>query len=132
MNLESFSIVKYLLDQQYVVTQDSNIVTIKLINPIVFFKEVICDCCVKVKIFNNSGITLSNLIYYSNTKFYDVKINHKKYPNGSNKLKLGDLEFGNMIVIEYRQDNSLRPCSLLNYNLLINEIWNTMYITSKY
>jgi len=131
MNIESFSIVKYLLNNEYVVIQDSNVVTVRLIRPIIKFKEVNCDCYTKVKIVNDSGMLIHNLVYSSTHDMYDIKINHRKFNDGANKLNLGSLKNGGILLLEYRHEKDIRPCSILSYKMFINQFWNTMYITSK-
>lgn len=131
MNIKSFSIVKYLLNNEYVVIQDSNIVTVKLVTPIIIFKELKCGCYTKVKIVNNSGMMIHNLIYSCSTNMYDITINHRDCMNKATKLNLGSLKNGGVLLLEYRHEKDIKTCSVLSYKMFINNFWNTMYITSN-
>lgn len=63
MIIESYTIIKYVIDGKHVISQNSNKAITKLIEPINTFNKKICNNKIYIDIYNNSGTTIKNIIY---------------------------------------------------------------------
>lgn len=133
MTIKAYDIIRYILNGEYVIIQNSNVVSVKLINPIIKFKKLICGDLVKIVIDNQSGVTIRNICYKdcNASDCMKLKINNICFENINIKkgICLGTLKNNQTITMCYR--NSFKTSSLLSYNFIINNQINQIYLVDN-
>lgn len=119
MNIRTYDTIKYIIDNKYIVIQNSNIVNVRLINPIIIFEQIKCGKTVTIKIKNNSGTNIKNLIYFEcrNDKDYHKDI----------IIPLNCLNNDESIIFKLERKDKCQN-AFIKYDLLIGKQKNTIYI----
>ncbi|HHW69539.1 MAG TPA: hypothetical protein GX747_04300, partial [Tenericutes bacterium] len=133
MIIESYAVVRYILEGKYIIIQNSNVAFTKIINPIITFKKVNCNNKICVYIKNNSGVTIKDVIYKECIKedfITDVFINgiKKIYMNINRGIRIGTMKSNQIVIIEYKNNTDFNCKSIISYNFVINNQINNMYV----
>lgn len=136
MIIESYTIIKYVIDGKHVISQNSNKAITKLIEPINTFNKKICNNKIYIDIYNNSGTTIKNIIYkeqLNHDLVIDLIINDGiiKNINIKDGIKIKTIRKNEKIKIEYPYLKFFSKKSLLIYNFIINDRKKTIYLLSN-
>ncbi len=139
MIINNHSKIIYSLGDEKNILKKSNIVKVQLINPIIMF--IICqkECQVIVKIKNNSGVKITDLVYQICSLRFEEEIIYQIITKNSFEIRksnyriyLGSLENTDFIILKYQiKDNYLKRQSILSYDIKINHRINRLYITNR-
>lgn len=131
MKVDNYSLVSYVLDGKYDVVQNSNMVTITIVNPLISSSKCSTKNNTIVYIKNNSGIEIYDVLYrecINYDKFTNILVNGKLIydVNLRKGIFLNNINNGKIITLKYASKNNFSE-SLLSYKIKIGKNYNNIY-----
>lgn len=131
MKVDNYSLVSYVLDGKYDVVQNSNMVTITIVNPLISSSKCSTKNNTIVYIKNNSGIEIYDVLYrecINYDKFTNILVNGKLIydVNLRKGIFLNNINNGKIITLKHDSTNNFCE-SLLSYKIKIGKNYNNIY-----